>query len=123
LRGPIEEVLTARTGPLLWFGAIVGLWTAASFIETIRDILRRAYGVKYCAPVSGNIGWRRSILMILGAVMLLMIAFAADVVALSSAHHFVVEGAVREGLAHQLGSTAWSRRRPCSSPSTSCSWR
>ena len=50
LRGPVQEVLTARTGPLLWFGAIVGLWTAASFIETIRDILRRAYGVKFCAP-------------------------------------------------------------------------
>ena len=60
LRGPIEEVLERREpAPLLWFGAIVGLWTAASFIETIRDILRRAYGVKYCAPASGNTGWRR----------------------------------------------------------------
>ena len=47
LPAPIEEVLTVRTGPLLWFGAIVGLWTAASFIETIRDILRRAYGVQF----------------------------------------------------------------------------
>ena len=37
-------------GRLLWIGAIVGLWTVGSFIETIRDILRRAYGVKYCAP-------------------------------------------------------------------------
>jgi membrane protein len=37
-------------GTLLWIGAIVGLWTVGSFIETIRDILRRAYGVKYCAP-------------------------------------------------------------------------
>src|ERR687890_2032749 len=50
LREPIQEVLTVRTGSLLWLGAIVGLWTATSFIETIRDILRRAYGVKYCAP-------------------------------------------------------------------------
>src|SRR6185295_15978810 len=33
LRGPINEVLTARTGTLLWFGAAVGLWTAASFVE------------------------------------------------------------------------------------------
>src|SRR4029450_7207351 len=31
LQGPINEVLTARTGPLLWFGAIVGLWTAGSY--------------------------------------------------------------------------------------------
>jgi membrane protein len=88
LRAPIQEVLNARTGPLLWFGAIVGLWTAASFIETIRDILRRCYGVKYCAPFwEYRLG---SILLILGAVVLLMIAFAASVI-LSSVHHVLVE--------------------------------
>src|SRR3954463_4814465 len=77
LRGPIKEVLNARTGPLLWFGAIVGLWTAASFIETVRDILRRAYGVKFCSPFwEYRIG---SILMILASVILLMVAFAASV--------------------------------------------
>jgi len=88
LREPINEVLTARTGPLLWLGAIVGLWTAASFVETIRDILRRAYGVKFCSPFwEYRLG---SILLILGAVMLLMIAFAASV-ALSTLHHALVE--------------------------------
>lgn len=45
-----QEVLLERTGPLLWFGAIVGLWTVSSFIETIRDILRRAYGTDYGRP-------------------------------------------------------------------------
>jgi membrane protein len=88
LREPIQEVLNVRTGALLWFGAIVGLWTATSFIETIRDILRRCYGVRYCAPF-----WEYrfgSMLLILGAVLLLMIAFAASV-ALSSAHHLIVE--------------------------------
>ena len=50
LREPVQEVLTVRTGTLLWLGAIVGLWTATSFVETIRDILRRAYGVKFCSP-------------------------------------------------------------------------
>ena len=86
LRGPVNEVLTARTGPLLWFGALVGLWTAASFIETIRDILRRAYGVKYCAPF-----WEyrlASILMIVASVILLMFAFAFTVI-LSSAQHAI----------------------------------
>jgi len=87
LRGPIEEVLTLRTGPLLWFGALVGLWTAASFVETIRDILRRAYGVKFCAPFwtyrLGSIG------LIIVAVLLLMVAFGLSVL-LSSIHHFVV---------------------------------
>lgn len=101
LREPINEVLTARTGPLLWLGALVGLWTAASFIETIRDILRRAYGVKYCSPFwEYRLG---SILLILGAVMLLMIAFAASV-ALSTLHHALVEWfPFAEGLGATLG--------------------
>src|SRR3954452_9693069 len=88
LREPITEVLTVRTGPLLWLGGIVGLWTAASFIETIRDILRRAYGVKFCAPFwEYRLG---SMLMILGAVVLLMLAFAASAT-LTIAHHLIIE--------------------------------
>ena len=86
LRGPIEQVLAARTGPLLWFGAAVGLWTAASFIETIRDILRRAYGIKYCAPFWEYRLW--SILWILGAVFVMFLAFALSV-ALSSFDFFL----------------------------------
>jgi membrane protein len=46
VKQPIIDVLTARTGPLLWLGGLVGLWTVGSLIETIRDILRRAYGTK-----------------------------------------------------------------------------
>ena len=37
-------MIEARSGWLLWIGAAVGLWTVSSLIETIRDILRRAYG-------------------------------------------------------------------------------
>jgi membrane protein len=88
LREPVQEVLTMRTGNLLWFGALVGLWTATSFIETIRDILRRAYGVKFCAPFwEYRLG---SMLMILGAVVLLMLAFAASAI-LTLAHHLIIE--------------------------------
>src|SRR3954466_9063134 len=101
LREPIQEVLTVRTGPLLWLGGIVGLWTAASFIETIRDILRRAYGVKFCAPFwEYRLG---SILLILGAVLLLMIAFAAST-ALTFAHHLLIEWfPLAQGVASSLG--------------------
>ena len=84
LRRPVAEVLSARTGPLLWIGGLVGLWTAGSFVETIRDILRRAYGVKYSAPF-----WHyrlSSIAVILGAVVLLMLAFAITVVLTSIQH-------------------------------------
>ena len=101
LREPISEVLTVRTGPLLWVGGVIGLWTAASFVETIRDILRRAYGVKFCAPFwEYRLG---SILLILGAVLLLMIAFAAST-ALTLAHHVLLEWfPLASGLATQLG--------------------
>ncbi|MEO0439251.1 MAG: YihY/virulence factor BrkB family protein [Pseudomonadota bacterium] len=46
LRDPIGDAMHARTGPLLWLSAAVGLWTTASLIETIREILHRAYGVE-----------------------------------------------------------------------------
>jgi membrane protein len=101
LAGPIDEVLQGRSGGLLWFGAIVGLWTAASFIETIRDILRRAYGVEYSASF-----WQyrlAAMAFILGSVILLFIAFAATVL-LSSVHQFVIAKLpFSEGLASTLG--------------------
>src|SRR4249919_2880591 len=101
LAGPIDEVLQGRHGALLWFGALVGLWTAASFVETIRDILRRAYGVKFCSPFwEYRLG---SILLILGAVLLLMVAFAASV-ALSTLHHALIEWfPLTNGLGATLG--------------------
>ncbi len=101
LADPIKEVLTVRTGNLLWLGAAVGLWTAASYIETIRDILRRAYGVKFSAPF-----WTYRLLssaLILAAVLVLMAAFGATVV-LSSIQHVVVERLPgSSGLATTLG--------------------
>ena len=101
LREPVQEVLTARTGNLLWFGALVGLWTATSFIETIRDILRRAYGVKFCAPIwEYRLG---SMLMILGAVVLLMLAFTASA-ALTFAQHLIIQWfPLAQGIAGTLG--------------------
>jgi membrane protein len=101
LRAPIEQVLAARTGPLLWFGAVVGLWTAASFIETIRDILRRAYGIKYCAPFWEYRLW--SILLIMGSVFMMFIAFAFSV-AISSISFFLLQYfPMAEGLGTRLG--------------------
>ncbi len=101
LREPIHEVLTVRTGTLLWLGAIVGLWTATSFVETIRDILRRAYGVKFCAPFwEYRLG---SILLILAAVLLLMVAFAVSAV-LTLAHEVIIRWfPLAQDIGHELG--------------------
>ncbi|QDP19834.1 YihY/virulence factor BrkB family protein [Sphingomonas xanthus] len=101
LAEPITEVLDGRSGALLWFGAVVGLWTAASFIETIRDILRRAYGVEYAASF-----WQyrlAAMAIILGSVVLLFIAFGVSVL-LSSVHHFLIDLLpFSEGVGRTLG--------------------
>jgi membrane protein len=86
LRPVIETVLAARTGPLLWLGALVGLWTVSGFIETLRDILRRAYGTQSTAAFwTYRLG---AVLIIIMSVMLMMVAFSAQV-ALTAAEQFV----------------------------------
>lgn len=86
LRQPIADVLLARTGSLLWLGAFVGLWTVGSFVETIRDILRRAYGTHYSRAFwhyrLGSLG------IIIVSVILALTAFSAQV-ALTAAEQFV----------------------------------
>jgi membrane protein len=88
LRTPVTDVIQARTGNLLWLGALVGLWTTGSFIETIRDIIRRAYGVTYSRPF-----WEYrliSIGMIIGSVLMAMTAFTLSIM-LSSAQQFLLD--------------------------------
>lgn len=88
LKTPIVDVLAARSGSLLWLGAIVGLWTTASFVETIRDILRRAYGVKSVRPFWQYRLW--SIALILGALILMLVAFSFQVT-LVAIEQFIVQ--------------------------------
>lgn len=73
LEKPIHDVLLARTGSLLWVGAIVALWSVGSFVETIRDIFRRAYGVVSTKPF-----WHyrlSSMLVIIASVVLALLSF------------------------------------------------
>ena len=86
LRGPIVSVIRSKTGALLWVAGAVGLWTVSGFIETIRDIFRRAYGTKSSAPF-----WRARLASsgaIIGAVVLAMLSFLAQGV-LTGAEQFV----------------------------------
>lgn len=86
LRPAILEVLEARSGSLLWLGALVGLWTTSGFIETVRAILRQAYGVQ-----SGTPFWRLklgAIGMVIGSVILAMMAFSFQVL-LIGAEQFI----------------------------------
>lgn len=107
LRQPVQDVLEARSGNLLWFGALVGLWTTAGFIETIRGILRQAYGVRATTPF-----WRYrlgAIGLIIGSVILVMAAFSFQVV-LTGVEQFLYR--VLPFASDAQSWVAWSRFAP-----------
>jgi membrane protein len=86
LRKPISDVLTARQGSLLWLGGLVGLWTVGSFVETIREIFRRAYGTTATAAM-----WRSRLglsLAIVASVILALISFLVQGL-LTAAEQFI----------------------------------
>ena len=72
-----QEIVDVPQGWVLWLGVAVALWTASNLIETIRDILRRAYGTR---PLLAF--WKARLLsaaFIIGSVMLLMVSLFASV--------------------------------------------
>ena len=72
-----HAVIEARTGGLLWIGGLVGLWTVGSLVETIRDILRRAYGTRLIHAF-----WRYRLMstgLIIASVVLILLSIAAQV--------------------------------------------
>lgn len=81
LSGPIREVMAARNGPMLWMGGLIGLWTVGSFIETLRDILRRAYGTRARRKF-----WQYRLFsagLIIGAVVLLFFSFSLQIITMT----------------------------------------
>lgn len=73
-----RSVIDARSGWLLWVGGIFGLWTVGSLIETMRDILRRAYGTKW-----EHAFWRYRLAstgIILASVVLILLSIIAQVI-------------------------------------------
>jgi membrane protein len=74
----IAEVLEARTGNLLLLGGAVALWTISTFLETLRDILHRAFRVPNTRSfVESRL---RSIAGTLAAMLLILIAIVSQVV-------------------------------------------
>lgn len=81
--GPVaHDAAAARQGWLLWVGGLFGLWTATSLVETIRDILHRAYGT----PATRTF-WRHRMLsaaLIFGSVILLLVSLSGQVMIASA---------------------------------------
>lgn len=67
----IDEVIEARSGYLLWAGGLVAIWTVSSFVETLRDIIHRAFAVP---RARGFIGYRLRSLAGTALAMLLVVA-------------------------------------------------
>jgi membrane protein len=88
LEKPISDVLSARSGNLLWLGALGGLWSTGGFIATIKDILYRAYGVRSAAT------FLRARLIFtgitIGSVLLVLVAFLLQAI-LAGLQQFVVQ--------------------------------
>jgi len=105
---PISDVLTARSTNLLTFGILVGLWSVGSFIETMRDIIRRAYDIRG----GGRPFWEYrlgSFALIIGSVLLMLFAFALQVV-LTGVEQFI-EGII-PWADEALSLVAWGRVAP-----------
>ena len=72
-----RTAVESRSGWLLWGGGLVGLWTVGSLVETVRDILRRAYGTRATQSF-----WKYRLIstgLIVGAVVLTMLSLIAQV--------------------------------------------
>lgn len=100
LEGPIAEVVdnNASSG-LLTLGLLVTLWSVTGFIETIRAIIREAYGAAGAASWQYRAG---SLLVVFVAVFAMLAALATQVF-LSGAETFVEQlmpftGALAPGL-------------------------
>jgi membrane protein len=92
LRGPIEQVVAGRVnfsaGSLLTLGIGIAIWTAASFIETVRVILHRAYDHS-----SGRAIWQnrlQSFAIVIGSALLVLIGMSASL-ALAAAKRLLLE--------------------------------
>ncbi|MXP26527.1 ribonuclease BN [Altererythrobacter indicus] len=102
-----RSVVESRSGWFLWVGGLFGLWTVGSLIETIRDLLRRAYGTKATAAF-----WKYRLLstgIIIGAVVLLMTSLVLQV--LIGAAQEVIDAFMPQ-LSTWLGRLAYSRVVP-----------
>jgi membrane protein len=102
-----RNVIAMRSGWLLWAGGLFALWTVGSLVETIRDLLRRAYGTEPTRSFLRNRLLSSGI--IIGAVILLLLSLIAQV--LIGAAEEVIDAFLPQ-LSNWLASLSLSRLVP-----------
>jgi membrane protein len=102
-----RDVVESRSGVLLWVGGFFGLWTVGSLVETIRDVLRRAYGTHATKAF-----WKYRLFstgIIIAAVLLLLLSLIAQV--MIGAAQEVIDAFFPQ-FDDAMGRLAWSRIVP-----------
>jgi len=106
--GPVaRSVVEQRSGVLLWIGGLFGLWTVGSLVETIRDLLRRAYGTHATQAF-----WKYRLFstgIIIASVVLLLLSLIAQVL-IGAAEQVI--SAYFPNLSDLVSQLAWSRIVP-----------
>jgi len=102
-----RDVIEARGGLFLSAASLIAIWTVSSLIETIRDILRRAYGT----PHTASFLWHRLVStgIVIAAMVLLILALLSQVL-IGTAEETI--DAFAPELAHALDALAVSRVVP-----------
>ena len=78
LAKPVADVIGSHSGSLLTIGIVVTLWSTSGFVETMREVIRRAYGYE---PRRSVFAYRlRSIGTVLGGAFLVLLALLSQVV-------------------------------------------
>ncbi|AEI38315.1 MAG: YihY/virulence factor BrkB family protein [Zymomonas mobilis subsp. pomaceae] len=86
LSGPIFQVLAMRSGSLIWWSALVSLWSVSSFISSIRELLYRTYRLE---PPTAFIKYRLGAMAInIMAVFLLLFILSIQVMLAALQHIF-----------------------------------
>ncbi len=102
-----RDVVESRSGVLLWVSGFFGLWTVGSLVETIRDVLRRAYGTHATKAF-----WKYRLFstgIIIAAVLLLLVSLIAQV--MIGAAQEVIDAFFPQ-FSDIMGRLAWSRIVP-----------
>lgn len=77
LREPAREVIERpASGGLVTIGILLVMWTVSSYAEAVRDVIRRAHGIRPRLPI-----WRYrllSLLVVMGGVLLMLAALAGQ---------------------------------------------
>ncbi len=83
IAGPLANVLTNKSGVLLWVGIILALWSGSNAMSTFIKALNRAYDVEETRPIWKAKGLQVLLTLFMGVLMVIafiLIAFGGKII-------------------------------------------